>query len=99
MRFSIKSIGNLRYIEDPKREVDAGVFSKSDLAVFDEIVSRYGNWTFKQLYDHTHKHFAYKRAWDNRYTNADSMRFEDVIDERADKEEIVEDLEFVARAI
>ena len=66
--------------------------------ILDEIVEKYGNWSFMQLYNLTHLDFAYTRAWNNRKTLADDMYFEDFIDETADKEDRVSDLEFTAPA-
>lgn len=97
--FEIKKFDKLYFLNHPKREIKREVFSKSDLKVLDEVVAQYGNCSFKQLYNLTHGHFAYDRAWQNRHSNAEPMRFEDFLDESAEKEEIVEDLEFIAHAI
>lgn len=35
------------------------LFSKSDLRVLDEVVAKYGDKKFYDLYQITHRHFAY----------------------------------------
>lgn len=97
--FEVRKIERHYFIERPKRDIEREMFSKSDLNVLDEIINQYGKYTFKALFDLTHNHFAYDRAWTNRQSNAEYMRFEDFLDESVDKAEIVEDLAFVSRAI
>lgn len=71
----------LLYIRRPKRDVDFEVFSKSDLKVFDEIIAKYGDKTFDELYELTHDHYAYKRAWGQRgAARASQMRYEDMVE-------------------
>jgi len=83
----------------PKREIVHDEFSRSDLAVLDEIADMYGDKSFSDLYELTHEHFAYHRAWSNRSTKADEMRFEDFLEEDETKERRVSDLEFAARGM
>lgn len=97
--FEVRKIEKRYFIGHPKRQIERVMFSKSDLNVLDWVITQYGKYTFKALFDLTHKHFAYDRAWQNRQSNAEHMRFEDFLDESADKAEIVEDLAFVSRAI
>ncbi len=82
-----------RYIENPKRDVNTRLFSKSDLAVLDEIVDKYGKKTFDELYDLTHEHKGYKRAWRKRGSKGNSpIRYEDLIDESEFKADLVENM-------
>jgi uncharacterized phage-associated protein len=88
----------ITYIRDPLREVDTNLFSKSDLHVFDEIIKKYGDKSFDDLFNITHDHFAYKRAWSRRKpgTRRAPMRYEDMIEDADRRAEIIEDLESVA---
>ena len=92
---------NILYIREPRRGVDESLFSKSDLKVFDEIVERYGKLTFDELYNLTHGHFAYNRAWRSRWPGARraAMRYEDMIDDEARRQELLEDMGPVASHI
>lgn len=89
---------NILYIREPYRDVDESVFSKSDLRVFDGIVERYGKLTFDELYNITHRHSAYNRAWRSRWPGSGraEMRYEDMIDDEARRQEILEDIGPVA---
>jgi uncharacterized phage-associated protein len=88
----------LLYIRGPKREVNFSLFSKSDMAVFDEILTKYGNLSFDELYEITHAHFAYSRAWNNRKAglNHAPMRYEDMIEDESRRADIIEDMAPVA---
>jgi uncharacterized phage-associated protein len=81
------------YIRKPLREVDPDLFSKSDLRVFDEIIAKYGNATFDELYNETHKHLAYTEAWEKRRFGQKraEMHYDDMV-EGAHKEGLLEDL-------
>jgi uncharacterized phage-associated protein len=83
------------FIREPFREVALDRFSKSDLRVFDEILAEYGACTFDQLYNLTHDHAAYKRAWQNRgwWSRRGLMKYEDMIDDGERKQRLIEDLE------
>ena len=94
--FEIRKFDDLYIIEKPKRGIKQEGFSKSDLIVLDEICKKYGRAGFMELYNETHKHFAYTRARNNQKTEADPMFFEDFLNETADKEDKVQDLEFTA---
>lgn len=84
----------ITYIRDPLREVDRSLFSKSDIRIFDEVIKEYGSFSFDQLYDLTHEHFAYKRAWSSRKygSKRSPMRYEDMIEQEARRAEILEDI-------
>ena len=83
------------YIREPLREVDTTRFSKSDLRVFDEVLAQYGDYDFDQLYNATHDHLAYKKAWESKawWTSRALMKYEDMIDEGERKAALIEDLE------
>ncbi len=69
-------------IGKPKRPFNGDLFSTSDLRIFDEIIHKYGSMTFDQLYELTHEHNAYKKAWDNRgYANRAEMDYADIIED------------------
>lgn len=88
----------LLYIRKPKRDVNFSLFSKSDMAVFDEILAKYGDYSFDDLYEITHAHFAYSRAWESRKSgiNHAPMRYEDMIDDEKRRADIIEDMAPVA---
>jgi uncharacterized phage-associated protein len=92
---------NILYIREPYRDVDESLFSKSDMKVFNEIIDRYGKLTFAELYNITHSHFAYNRAWRSRWPGSRraAMRYEDMIDDEARRQEILEDIGPVASHI
>lgn len=72
---------SLTVLREPFRPVDFEVFSKSDLRVFDGVIEEYGNKTFNELYNITHNHFAYKRAWRERGNLRSSvMRYDEMIE-------------------
>jgi uncharacterized phage-associated protein len=80
-------------IGKPKRAVNRELFSKSDLMIFDEVINKYGKLTFDQLYDLTHEHMAYKKAWDSRgYFNRAEMDYADMIDDPVKRQVLVEEL-------
>lgn len=58
-----------RVLGKPLRDTDFTLFSKSDIAVFDEVLERYGQFSFDDLYDETHRHDAYTQAWAKRGTS------------------------------
>lgn len=84
---------DLLYLRAPNRGVDFDIFSKSDIRVFDEILAKYGNMSFDDLYEVTHDHYAYKRAWGNRGgANASPMSYDDMIESPELRKQIVEDI-------
>lgn len=96
--FETEKLGKMTFIRAPKRAVNHDVFSKSDLKVFDEILTQYGHLSFDDLYKITHSHFAYKNAWDHRGngTKRAEMKYEDMVEESARKAEFIGDFEQVA---
>lgn len=76
------------FIGRPYREVNPDLFSESDLAVFNEIIGRYGHLSFGQLFDITHEHNAYKKAWGSRgFFNRAEMDYADMIGDLVDDEQ------------
>ena len=88
--FSVVKIGGRKYAQDPKRAINRKLFSRSDLQILDETCHKYGGWTFSQLYHETHKHEAYDKAWKNRSSNADAMRFEDFFEGMENQDKLIE---------
>lgn len=88
----------ITYIRAPRRDVNFDLFSKSDIRVFDEILAEYGGKSFQELYQLTHGHFAYRRAWTNRKpgANRSEMFYEDMIEDATKKEAFLEDIAPVA---
>jgi uncharacterized phage-associated protein len=81
------------FIRNPLREVNTELFSKSDLDVFDEIIKQYGDASFDQLFDLTHKHFAYTNAWQNRrHGDHAEMFYDEMIDDLERRNALIEDL-------
>lgn len=85
----------------PRRNVDFDVFSKSDIRVFDDVLDRYGKCSFEELYNITHDHFAYKRAWESKPRGAKSapMLYEEMIESPDRRKSIVEDIGPVAKFV
>lgn len=82
---------------EPKRDVDIDLFSRSDLRIFDEVLAKYGNYDFDQLFNLTHKHEAYKRAWNARgNANRSLMAYEEMIEDKGAREALVADIGQVA---
>lgn len=95
--FETRKLDKIIYMKEPKRAVDYDLFSKSDLMVFDEILRKYGKYNFDQLYRLTHSHAAYKNAWSTRGTlKSVPMKYEDMIEESAEKAEMVDELSVMA---
>ncbi len=88
----------ITYIREPLRPVNMDLFSRSDLAVFDDVIKNYGEFSFDELFRLTHEHRAYKRAWSFRKpgTRRSLMRYEDMIEEADKRAAIVEDFGPVA---
>lgn len=81
------------FIRKPLREVNYDLFSKSDLKVFDEIVDQYRDASFDELFAATHKHYAWKNAWNTRKQGARAeMFYEEMIEDKAQREALVEDI-------
>lgn len=87
-------------ISKPLRDVDYSIFSKSDLIVFDEVLSKYGNLDFDALYKITHEHLAYKKAWANRgWFQRALMDYADMIELPKKREQILMDIGPIANHI
>jgi len=85
------------FISDPSRDVNLDLFSKSDLRVFDEILEKYRNASFKELMDMTHEHEAYKTAWTSRRAgDRAEMYYEEMIDDEKRRAALIEDLDPVS---
>jgi uncharacterized phage-associated protein len=95
----MKDVGlkKVEVLSFPNLPVDIDVFSRSDIRVFDDIVERFGNKTFDELFNITHDHDAYKLAWRRRGTSRSSpMRYEEMIEDRSFREQVIEDIAPVA---
>ena len=100
MPFDFVKRGKWDYVENPKRDIERKLFSNSDLEVLEEIVREYGKKTFKELYDLTHEHEGYKRAWRTRgVKRGNPIRFEDLIEEGETKAGMVEDMRATCRHV
>jgi uncharacterized phage-associated protein len=98
--FVTQELGELVYIIEPKRAVEYDLFSKSDIGVFDDVLREYGNKSFKELYNITHKHFAYTHAWGDRGTTKSApISYDDMLEESQKKAAYIEDFEPVALSL
>lgn len=97
--FELRTLDKITLVQNPKRDIDRSIFSRSDLMVLDQIAEEYGNKSFGELYELTHSHFAYARAWKHRKSKADEMRFEDFLAEDASKEDRISDLAFTSKGM
>lgn len=80
-------------IGKPHREVDFDVFSKSDIAIFDEVIAKYGDCSFDELYRLTHRHNAYRNAWSNRGSSKRQlMDYADMVEEPGKRESLLADI-------
>jgi uncharacterized phage-associated protein len=85
------------FLSDPTRAVNFDLFSKTDLRVFDEVLEKYGNASFKELMDMTHGHEAYQAAWNTRREGERAeMYYEEMIDDKKRRAALVEDLDPIA---
>lgn len=81
------------FIRKPLREVNPDLFSKSDMKIFDEVVEKYRDASFDDLFNATHEHFAWKNAWTTRkYGERAEMYYEEMIDDEAKRAALVEDI-------
>ncbi len=92
--FEVEELDMITYIRAPKRSVNHDIFSKSDLDIFDDVIERYGKYSFFDLFELTHSHFAYKNAWENRRrgTQRAEMSYDDMVDETARKQALINDI-------
>jgi hypothetical protein len=85
------------FIRKPLRQVNLDLFSRSDLEVFDEIIAKYGDASFDDLFAETHEHFAYLNAWEHRrHGDRAVMFYEEMVDDEARRAELVEDISPIA---
>lgn len=92
--FELQKLDKIIIIGKPHRPVDRKLFSKSDIQVFDEVLAEFGGLSFAQLHEVTSQHFAYRNAWNGRSEKqkAVPMSFDDMLDEREDKEAFIDDI-------
>jgi hypothetical protein len=63
----------------------------------DDIIERFGNKTFDELFNITHEHEAYKRAWRRRGTSRSSpMLYEEMIEDDSLRGHLLEDIAPIA---
>lgn len=92
-----KSGRDTTFIREPLREVNYDLFSKSDIQVFDEVVEKYRDASFDELFKATHKHFAWTNAWTQRkHGERAEMYYEEMIDDEARRAELVDDISPIA---
>lgn len=97
--FEVTTLDKNLVFHTPKRDPLLKKFSKSDLRVLDDIVAKYGDKKFYDLYQITHRHFAYTNAWGNRRAEGKRsapIAYEDMLELSSSYEQQVEDLAFVA---
>lgn len=89
------------FIKRPSREIRRDLFSKSDLKVFEEIVAKYRDASFKELYNLTHDHEAYKKAWNSRPKGSRraQMKYEEMVEDKDARERLIEHLAPIANHI
>ena len=98
--FDFVARGDRHYIENPERDINQKLFSKTDILILDEIAQKYGDKTFRDLYDLTHEHKGYKRAWKNKgERKSEPIKVEDLIEEREDKADLIEYLNLTCQHI
>lgn len=97
--FNTETIDRITIIREPRRPLNYELFSRSDLRVFDEIIGKYGNYSFNDLYELTHSHFAYRNAWEKRPAGAKrvKMQYDDMVDEGPNKASMIEDFSPVSK--
>jgi len=81
------------FIRKALREVNKDIFSRTDFAVFDEILAKYGDADFDTLFNETHKHFAYQNAWKTRrHGDHAEMYYDEMVEDLERRKALVEDL-------
>jgi len=95
-----KSGHDTTFIRKPLRAVNLDLFSRSDLQIFDEVLSKHGDASFDDLFKLTHNHFAYKNAWTTRKRgDRAEMFYEEMIDDEKKRSELVEDLSSISERL
>jgi hypothetical protein len=80
-------------IGKPLRDVNTELFSKTDFAIFDEIIARYKDATFDDLFKATHDHYAWRNAWNTRRQGKRAeMYYDEMIDDEQKRAALLEDL-------
>jgi uncharacterized phage-associated protein len=81
------------FIRAPLRDVNLDLFSETDLEIFDEILAQYGNSSFDELFEVTHKHEGYRKAWKRRGTaDCADMFYDEMIEDAKLRAALVDDL-------
>ena len=100
MPFDYVTKGDRHYIENPKREIKRKLFSKSDLRVLDEIFDQYGTSSFGELYDLTHAHIGFQKAWQSRGNRwSKPILVEDLLDDGPGKAEWVDNMRYCCQNV
>jgi uncharacterized phage-associated protein len=85
------------FIRDKLRDVNLDMFSKSDLKIFDEVIAKYRDASFDDLFKATHDHFAWSNAWTTRKQGERAeMFYDEMIEDEARRAELVEDVSSIA---
>ncbi len=80
-------------IGKPNREIRRDIFSKTDLAVFDEVVEKHKDSSFDDLFKATHEHYAWSHAWNTRRQGKRAvMYYDEMIDDEQKRAALLEDL-------
>lgn len=83
------------------RKSNLDYLSESDIEILNETISRYGDYTFNELKNLTHKDKAWIEAWESRPHGKESnaIPFERIIPRIKGRKELVENLEAVCQFI
>jgi uncharacterized phage-associated protein len=81
------------FIRKPLRDVNYDLFSKSDLKIFDEVIEKYRDASFNDLFVATHEHYAWYHAWNTRkFGERAEMFYDEMIDDEVKRAALVEDI-------
>jgi uncharacterized phage-associated protein len=84
-------------LSTPLRDIDVDIFSKSDIRVINDTIERFGDKSFDELFNITHEHAAYKRAWRRRGSARSSpMFYEEMIEDDSMRKSVLEDIAPIA---
>lgn len=98
--FSIIQDGAHLCLGAPSREVNFDLFSKTDIAVVDEVIARFGDCSFDELFNETHRHEAYRRAWQRRGgARRSEMYYDEMIESDSKRRSLLEDLRGVSSSL
>jgi uncharacterized phage-associated protein len=91
--FEVKVDEKTTVIGNPHREVNKELFSKTDLTIFDDVVERYKDASFDDLFKATHQHYAWSHAWNTRRQGKRAeMYYDEMIDDEQKRAILLEDL-------